>query len=259
MKSNLRLILFVLMLMCALLCPQTTHAESLVEKLTYESMDTRHVPNMLEIVTELEATEDLREKIDSLHQSIIDRGYEYLITEGYASRRASVAHDALERLLEELKSVDQEIDRLIAEENARVERERRRAELLDAGQAIANTASWTPASPPSYCAAWISSIYSNAGYPYISMNADDMYWAYCSSSDREEIIPGMIIAVPSHTHTKMGGIYGHVGIIVSIDGNLYVKHSSSGRVLTWTLDEWISYYDTTYTPQWGFAADVLRR
>ena len=65
----------------------------------------------------------------------------------------------------------------------------------------------------------------------------------------------MIIAVPSHPHTKAGRRWGHVGIIVERDGQLYVRENV-GYINERTLDDWISYYGVTYTPQWGFAADI---
>ena len=130
--------------------------------------------------------------------------------------------------------------------------------LYKKGKYIADVSATVPTTASGFCAAWVAIVYQNSGYPYIYMDADDMYWAYCDSSDRDDIMPGMIIAVPSHTHSSAGYAYGHVGIIVNESGSWYVRHSSSGRVLYWTLDRWISYYGTTYTPKWGFAASALR-
>ena len=105
------------------------------------------------------------------------------------------------------------------------------------------------------CAGWVSMCYQAAGLGEIDGDANDMYWLYCHSSNREDIIPGMIIAVPSHSHSWAGQQWGHVGIIVEKDGQLYVRENV-GYINEITLDEWITYYGTTYTPQWGFAADV---
>ena len=82
-----------------------------------------------------------------------------------------------------------------------------------------------------------------------------MYWNYCTSSNREDIIPGMIIAVPSHTGTYLGSIYGHVGIIVTHDGQYWVRQDV-GPITEVSLDEWIVEYGDTYEPRWGFAAQI---
>ena len=130
--------------------------------------------------------------------------------------------------------------------------------IYNKGKHIADVSATVPTTASGFCAAWVAIVYQSSGYPYIYMDADDMYWAYCDSSDRGDLMPGMIIAVPSHTHSSAGYTYGHVGIIVNDGGQWHVRHSSSGRVLYWTLDRWISYYGTTYTPKWGFAANALR-
>lgn len=117
-------------------------------------------------------------------------------------------------------------------------------------------ATYTIPSPgANLCAGWISTCYQAAGLGEVDGDANDMYWSYCHSSNREDIIPGMIIAVPSHSHSWAGQQWGHVGIIVEKDGQLYVRENV-GYINEITLDEWINYYGTTYTPQWGFAANI---
>lgn len=96
---------------------------------------------------------------------------------------------------------------------------------------------------------WVSQVYQAAGCGYPGGNANDMYWNYCTSSDRSALQPGMIIAVPSHPHSTAGSIYGHVGIYI---GNGTVMHNI-GSIATWSLDSWISYYGASYTPRWGWA------
>ena len=100
----------------------------------------------------------------------------------------------------------------------------------------------------SLCAQWISEVFDNAGLGYPGGNADDMFYNWCTTSDRNKIEPGMIIAVPSHTHIPAGQIYGHVGIYM---GNGMVR-DNIGYIRDISLDEWIDYYSTTYTPQWGW-------
>ena len=100
-----------------------------------------------------------------------------------------------------------------------------------------------------YCAMWVSQVYQAAGLGYPGGNANNMYYNFCSSSNKSTLEPGMIIAVPSHPHTVAGRIYGHVGIYI---GNGMVKHNI-GPITTQSLDSWISFYGTTYTPRWGWA------
>lgn len=102
------------------------------------------------------------------------------------------------------------------------------------------------------CAMWVSWVFSAAGLGYPSGNACDMYYAWCHSSNKSELKPGMIIAVPSHAGTPAGRTYGHIGIYV---GNGEVRHNI-GSVATWSLDRWISYYSSITTPRWGWCMGI---
>ena len=118
------------------------------------------------------------------------------------------------------------------------------------GQAIVNACFSTASPGAGYCAMWVSQVYNNAGCGYPTGNANDMYWAYCYSSDKSEIQPGMIIATPSHTNGGTWGvIYGHVGIYI---GDGLVMHNV-GSIETVSLDQWIKTHSTTYTVKWGWA------
>ncbi len=118
------------------------------------------------------------------------------------------------------------------------------------GQAIVNACFTTGSPGAGYCAMWVSRVYQNAGCGYPSGDARDMYWNYCTSSDRSELEPGMIIAVPSHSNgDAWAAIYGHVGIYIG-DGK--VMHNI-GAIVTSSLDSWISTFGTTYPVKWGWA------
>lgn len=118
------------------------------------------------------------------------------------------------------------------------------------GQAIVN-ACYQVGSPGSgLCAMWVSQVYSRAGYGYPGGNANNMYWNYCTSSNKGDLQPGMIIAVSTWTGTSAGRIYGHVGIYI---GGGMVMHNV-GSIQTMGLDTWINTYGTTVTPRWGWAA-----
>ena len=200
---------------------------------------------LIDMTEASQSTESLRMDIDNLYQSIIDRGYESLLPDDYVSLRIAVDEESLRSLYSQLQEIEKSIEH--------------REELWQKGEALAETSYTVPATANGMCAAWVNQIYKKAGYPYPSLNACDHYWKYADSSNRDELMPGMIIAVPSHSNTPAGYRWGHVGIIVQENGQWMVRHSSGGRINTDTLEEWITYYGTTYTPQWGFAADVLRR
>ena len=102
------------------------------------------------------------------------------------------------------------------------------------------------------CAMWVSQVFSAAGMGYPSGNACDMYYAWCHSSNKSDLKPGMVIAVPSHAGTRAGRIYGHIGIYV---GNGVVRENI-GYVATTSLDRWISYYSSITTPRWGWCMGI---
>lgn len=99
-----------------------------------------------------------------------------------------------------------------------------------------------------YCAMWVSQVFSAAGYGYPSGNANDMYANFCHSSNKSDLKPGMVIAVPTHPGTSAGRIYGHIGIYI---GNGMVRHNV-GPIAEQSLDSWIAYYGKTSTPRWGW-------
>ena len=114
---------------------------------------------------------------------------------------------------------------------------------------IRNLALSTPPTPGGFCAAWVSNVFERAGIANQGGNANDMYWSYCTSSSLNDLQVGMVVAVPSHTHTSAGRIYGHIGIYIG-DGRLL--DSVYGKVRNISLIEWLSYYGTTFTPKWGW-------
>ena len=118
------------------------------------------------------------------------------------------------------------------------------------GLAIVN-ACYRVGSPGSgLCAMWVSQVYSAAGYGYPGGNANNMYWNFCTSSNKGDLQPGMIVAVSTWTGTSAGRVYGHVGIYI---GGGMVMHNV-GSIQTMGLDTWINTYGTTVTPRWGWAA-----
>lgn len=126
--------------------------------------------------------------------------------------------------------------------------------LLDDGpmsgtqQSVISAARSTGSPGSGLCAMWVSMVFSNAGLGYPSGNACDMYWAWCHSSNKSDLKPGMIVAVDTHPHTSAGSTYGHVGIYM---GNGMVR-DNIGYIRDIGLDEWISYYGATHPVKWGW-------
>ena len=117
-----------------------------------------------------------------------------------------------------------------------------------AQQRLVNIAKSTPTPGGNLCAAWVSTVFNNAGYGYEYGDACDLYWRYCHDSTRANLKVGMIIAIPSHSHNYAGSRWGHVAIYIG-DGMVI---ENIGRVNIQPLQNWINYYGTTYTPQWGW-------
>lgn len=110
----------------------------------------------------------------------------------------------------------------------------------------------TPSPGAGLCAMWVSWVFQNAGYGYPGGNANDMYNAWCNSSNLSALKPGMIVAVSTHSHTSAGRIYGHIGIYIG--GG--VMMDNVGYIRTIDVNSWISYYGTTVTPRWGWCMGI---
>ncbi|WP_234346312.1 coiled-coil domain-containing protein [Collinsella provencensis] len=113
---------------------------------------------------------------------------------------------------------------------------------------VLSSAHATPSPGGGLCAMWVSQVFYNAGFGYAGGNANDQYNAWCTSSNRNNLSAGMIVAVSTHPHTAAGIVYGHVGIYM---GNGVVM-DNIGYIRSISLNEWISYYGATVTPRWGW-------
>lgn len=106
----------------------------------------------------------------------------------------------------------------------------------------------TPSPGANLCAGWVSRVFYNAGFGYPGGNACDQYARWCNSSDRDELKPGMIIAVSSSPYGSMGRMYGHVGIYI---GDNTVIHNV-GSIQSTTVDAWIQSFGGLVTVRWGW-------
>lgn len=117
---------------------------------------------------------------------------------------------------------------------------------------IVDLARQVPSPGPGLCSEWISDIYERAGFRNVHTDARDYYWDYCKNTDYSHLKVGMVIAVPSHTHTHMGSIYGHVCLYI---GNNQVM-DNVGQIRTLDMAYWLNYYSTSYKPKWGWYDNV---
>ena len=117
---------------------------------------------------------------------------------------------------------------------------------------IVDLARQVPSPGPGLCSEWIADIYERAGFRNVHTDACDYYWDYCKFTDFSQLKVGMVIAVPSHTHTRMGSIYGHVCLYI---GNNQVM-DNVGQIRTLDMAYWLDYYSTSYKPKWGWYDNV---
>lgn len=172
-----------------------------------------------------------------------------------------------------VNSLSDDVKALMAKRDAEIaaaaEEERRQAEAAKAAASAAGgvSGSLSNASPSEkgaaivaachrvgspgagLCAMWVSRVYQAAGLGYPGGNANNMYWNYCTSSNKGDLQAGMIVAVSTHSSTAAGRIYGHVGIYIG--GGMVMENV--GYINTQSLDSWIASYGDIVTPRWGWA------
>lgn len=132
------------------------------------------------------------------------------------------------------------------------ERENELRQIRANGLAVVDSSATVGSPGPGWCAMWVSQCYQKAGFGYPGGNACDLYYRYCTCDDLTKAKPGMIIAAPSHPHTRAGSIYGHCGILFERDGRLWVRHNV-GSISEDPIEEWIGFYGATSVPRWGYA------
>lgn len=102
------------------------------------------------------------------------------------------------------------------------------------------------------CSEWVSEVFYPVLGSYPNGDACDMFWNWCHSRDISQLKVGMIVAVPTHTHTNAGARWGHIAIYVG-NGMVMVN---IGYIRTTSLAWWLNYYHTTATPQWGWVLNT---
>ncbi|MBE6016844.1 MAG: hypothetical protein E7233_04430 [Lachnospiraceae bacterium] len=256
MKNIKALILIMLMVIAAMTgCGKTepvtetgtsaTTADTKVAESTTETETSTETVTETEKETETETeTETESETESSISPEEIEQMEQLQLGLRYASAvgRVSLDQELFETHLGE-------VGRSLAEQLG---------EISGYQQNILEACADTPPAGPHYCAAWVSSVYENAGIYGVGGNANDMWDEYCYSSDISELEPGMIIAT-LHSRTDQdsdGYIYGHCGIYI---GSGYVIQSTTvegeGRKVITSIDDWIERYDPYGTVKWGYPAN----
>lgn len=124
--------------------------------------------------------------------------------------------------------------------------------LSGSQQAVVSAAYATPSPGYGYCAAWVTNVFQNAGIGYFGGNACDMYNSWCTSSNLDDLKPGMIIAVSTHNLDAAGRIYGHVGIYI---GNGQVM-DNIGPIRTVDVNQWIQTFSGVVPAKWGWIGNI---
>lgn len=195
----------------------------------------------LVFMTDAEMAElnDLRQQIRESRDRLVAAGAEDRVPGNVDGVLLSIEPSELQDLLDSMLRLE-----------GTVAQEKERARLTEQGQRIADAASSVPSPGNGWCAMWVSMVYQRAGFGYPGGDANDMYWRYCTEDNLDNLLPGMILAVPSHTNSRLGVQFGHVAVYVG-DGKVM---DNVGYVRTSDLEWWISYYSTTYPVKWGYAA-----
>lgn len=120
-------------------------------------------------------------------------------------------------------------------------------------QSVINACDFTPWPGKSLCAAWVSDVFVNAGEPSVDGDACDIARAWCTSDDLDDLKPGMVIAVTTHSRTENGRIWGHVCIYA---GNGLVRDSGADSTRWVTLGSWFAWYGILESPKWGWANEI---
>lgn len=117
---------------------------------------------------------------------------------------------------------------------------------------IVNRCYGVPSPGAGLCSEWVSQVFYPVLGSYPNGDACDMFWNWCHSRDISQLKVGMIVAVPTHTHTSAGARWGHIAIYI---GNGMVM-DNIGYIRTTSLAWWLNYYHTTATPQWGWVLNT---
>ena len=90
------------------------------------------------------------------------------------------------------------------------------------------------------CSEWVSEVFYPVLGSYPNGDACDMFWNWCHSRDISQLKVGMIVAVPTHTHTN-AGLAGDTLLFTSVTVWLWITSATSGRH-HWLVAELLPHY-----------------
>ena len=128
-----------------------------------------------------------------------------------------------------------------------VERER----TSDAQWAVVSEARRMGAAGPSMCLMWVNDVYERAGYGFERLwAASEACQQWCHETNRNELRPGMIVAVEA---TDTSPLAGHVGIYLG-HGEIASNETWGGEgvIRTRGVDDWIAMFGKVDEVRWGW-------
>lgn len=129
------------------------------------------------------------------------------------------------------------------------------ADLTDAQRDVLSASDEIGQVGAGMCLAWVNEVFDYAGHGFERLwAASEACQQWCHSTDRDALLPGMIVAVES---TDTSPLAGHIGIYIG-DGRIRDNETLGGEgvIKTRPIDEWLAMFGTTSTPRWGWAGGV---
>lgn len=128
------------------------------------------------------------------------------------------------------------------------------SKMTTAQKAIVKSAKETGPSGASMCLSWVNDVFERSGWEFERLwAASEACETWCHSTDRDDLEPGMIVAVES---TETSPMAGHIGIYI---GHGMIRDNETwggeGVVMTRPIDEWLEMFGKVATPRWGWAGD----
>lgn len=209
---------------------------------------------------DIQEMNQIKETVQFIVDDVENNYIEYVTDEGLLflhnaleQSKSTIDEETLQKICNECNSIYEQIKK-VKEINDTQQHE---AYLAAIGDNIQQAAYNTHYAARGMCAAYVSHVFQNAGYDYITGNANDMYWKYCNLSDRNAMRAGMIIAVASHNLTGyMGRTYGHVGVIIQDADGSFLVRDNVGYLRDVPIDQWINDYSGIMEVRWGWAIPV---
>ncbi len=111
----------------------------------------------------------------------------------------------------------------------------------------------TPSPGEGLCASWVEQVFSRLGLGVVLGDARTIYQSYCHYTTTEDLLVGMVVAVPAQPFSAQGMAHGHVGLYV---GDGMIMDAVGAGVRTVPLELWLSTYGLIAEPRWGWLGSI---